>query len=184
MIWVATGGNKFLFIEGTTDDTNGNLREGFYKLLYQRLKDNMPRIRMGNNTRETIGKYKACQSNSYALIDLDDFEANKKTAMDKYEINDSDQVFFMIQEMEAWFISQPDILDEYYGFKISEKLIKKNAKEFKCPDEYLQDLTKQCKKGRYHKVRHGVELLKKLDANKLQNYFSEFDTLIRKIEEA
>lgn len=178
---MATGGSKELFIEGTTDGTNGFLREGFVKLFYQILKNHMPRIHMGNNTLETIRKYRFSQSDSYALIDLDDNESNIKTVKDKYEINDNNKVFFMIQEMEAWFISQPDILDEFYGFSISDKLIKKNAKEFICPDEYLQGLTKQCKKGKYHKVRHGVELLKRRDANKLQNYFPEFDALIKEL---
>lgn len=95
----------------------------------------------------------------------------------------------MIQEMENWFLSQPDILDEYYGKDltikkaISEKLPKKKASDIEHPDEKLQELTKNTKRGAYHKIRHGVELLKKLDATKLEKDIPEFKKLIEKLTE-
>jgi len=42
-------------------------------------------------------------------------------------------------------------------------------------------LTKNTKKGTYHKVNHGTQLLELLDANQLENRFSEFKDLIEKL---
>lgn len=40
---------KVLFIEGTSDRSNGVLRQGFHKLIRQLLAGNMPKIIMGNS---------------------------------------------------------------------------------------------------------------------------------------
>ena len=46
------------------------------------------------------------------LVDLDAPEAQKDMKLLAYTLlNLKDNVFFMIQEMEAWFLSQPEILD-------------------------------------------------------------------------
>lgn len=180
---------KILFIEGTKDDRNGNLREGFHKLLEQKLKGNMPRIKMGNGVIEAKKTFISNFSNknlseySFLLIDLDDCESNKNKKIDEYQLNDySSYIFFMIQEMEAWFLSQPNILDDFYNDNISQKVTDKNYKEFEDPAEYLQKLTKNSKRKKYHKVKHGVELLKRLNAHDLANNSTEFKELIKQLQ--
>jgi Domain of unknown function (DUF4276) len=84
----------------------------------------------------------------------------------------------MIQEMEAWFISQPTILDKFYNHSISNKLAKKPAHEFPQLDKELQRITKDTSKGTYHKIRHGAQLLKLLDADKLCSDFKDFKRLV------
>lgn len=37
---------KILFIEGTTDDTNGDLRKGFRILFEKKLKKNIPKLNL------------------------------------------------------------------------------------------------------------------------------------------
>jgi len=106
VIWVAIGGNKVLFIEGTSDDTNGDLKQGFNKLLSQKLKGNMPKIIMGDNTTETLRKFRNYKDGKgFVLIDLDDCEPKKASRLEEYKLKTGKYVFFMIQEMEARFLS-------------------------------------------------------------------------------
>jgi hypothetical protein len=176
---------KILFIEGTSDDTNGDLRQGFHKLLKQKLSDNMPRIKMGNGITTTIKAFKNNRMSEYKvlLIDLDAAASAKPLKISAYQLNDQqDHVFFMIQEMEGWFFSQPHILDAFYGEEISTKIPKKHFQNIETPAKYLAGLTKNTKKGEYHKVRHGVKLLERLDAEQLVQDSPEFADLIEKLQ--
>jgi len=85
----------------------------------------------------------------------------------------------MIQEMEAWFISQPEIIEKYYGETL--KLPKRPAKEIVKPTEKLQEATKKTGKGKYHKVKDGTALLEMLNATRLRTYFTEFDDLVSQL---
>jgi len=168
-----------IIIEGTKDASNGDLREGFNKLFAHDLKGVMPRIIMGEGKSQAINKFRHLPE-ATLLCDLDSTnEAIIDEDLQMHNILDrKSDVFYMIAEMEAWFISQPQILDDFFAEKISLKIIKKPAKQFLNPDEYLQQLTKNTKKGTYHKVRHGVELLKRLDAEQLKKDFPEYGDLI------
>jgi hypothetical protein len=173
---------KYLFIEGTTDTNNGNLREGFCKLLEKKVKGKMPTISMGDGKQQTIDKFKN-SSNSYLLCDLDAPKSEIENDLKKNNIyQNKDSVYYMIQEMEAWFISQPEVLDKFYNSSISKKLSKKPACDFTEPDKELQRITKDTAKGVYHKVRHGAQLLKFLDTDKLITDFPDFKKLIEKLK--
>lgn len=67
------------------------------------------------------------------------------------------------------------------GKLISQKCSKRKAIEIDHPDEELQRLTKNTPKGEYHKIKHAVELLKLLNANQLEQDFSEFKNFIDKL---
>lgn len=175
---------KILFIEGTDDTTNGTLGQGFYKLLSQRLKGRMPKINMGEGKSQTIKKFKNNKFSrlSYLLIDLDEPEENKEPVLSSNQIFENKNfVFFMVQEMEAWFLSQPAMLDKYYNEKISKKLPAKPAKDIEKPSDFLQNITRLTKKGKYHKVQDGTRLLELLDASKLEEDFPDFKSLIDKL---
>lgn len=173
---------KYLFIEGAKDTTNGDLRQGFGILLEKKLKGKMPRIIMGEGKNNTIDKFKS-RNNSYVLCDLDAPENERQNDIKKNNLSSqSDFVFYMIQEMEAWFLSQPDSLNEFYNYDFDNKIPKKHASEFSEPDKFLQNITKETKKGTYHKIKHGYLLLQKLDADKLCKDFPDFQNLIQKIE--
>lgn len=180
-----------LFIEGESNSSNGDLRQGFSKLLEQRLKGRLPKIILGNGKLQAIDKFKNNRLESKSLlllIDLDKPENTKENDLKENNLlAERRNVFYMIQEMESWFLSQPEILDSFYGSdnlnkKISEKLPKKNIIEIANPDEKLIELTKHTKKGKYHKIRHGVELLKLLNATKLEDDFADFKMLIERIK--
>ncbi len=139
---------------------------------------------MGNGKTQAIRKFKKNKLSdfSYLLIDLDNVESEKGTELLKYKVSTKeDAIFFMIQEMEAWFLSQPHILDDFYKVSISSKLTKRNPKEIADPVAVLQKATKNTRKGKYHKVKHGTALLELLDAKKLKKSFSEFEKLIDKL---
>ena len=176
---------KVLIIEGTSETRNGILRQGFHKLLVQKLKGNMPRIMMGDGKTQAIKIFKNYGKDRppNLLIDLDSSESKREQDIKQNNLGEkSNYVYFMIQEMEAWFFSQPEILDSYYSEKISKKIPKRLAKEIPNPSDLLYKLTKSTGKGKYHKVVHAVDLLQKLDANKLMNDFDDFKGLIKTLK--
>ncbi len=176
---------NILFIEGAIDDTNGDLRQGFHKLLAQKLAGKMPRIKMGNGITTTVRVFKknTLSERGILLIDLDAPATQKSQKLAEYNLNDvKGDVFFMIQAMEAWFLAQPQVLDNFYGVAISQKLPKKNAQDIPQPAEYLMGLTRNTGKGTYRKIEHGVKLLESLDAHQLEQASVEFANLIKRLE--
>lgn len=172
-----------LLVEGTEDRSNGNLREGFSILLDKAVGNKKPRVIMGGGKSQTIDKF-LNSDNGLLLCDLDSTEDNKIADLREYRLeNQADIVFYMIQEMEGWFLSQPDILDSFYSDKISDKLAKKHGKLFSEPDKELQRLTKDTRRKAYHKVNHGTQLLALLNPSKLAVDFPDFKALVDKIKE-
>ena len=173
-----------LIIEGTADTKNGNLREGFNKLLRKKLGRNMPRIVMGDGKSQAIDKF-LNSNNSVLLCDLDGPDETREKDIQVHRFEEyRDSVYYMVQEMEAWFISQPDILESYYKTDLTKKIPKKHASEFENPDEKLQEWTRDSKKGKYHKVKHGTALLEMLDADQLMKDFPDFKGLINILRES
>jgi hypothetical protein len=177
---------RILFIEGSKDDTSGSLSQGFTKLFEKVLKGSMPRIIMGDGISTTSNKFVKNQRSKYAflLIDSDGDETTLEQRRKDYSLTEkSEFVFFMIQEVEAWFISQPEIIDNYFGKGVSKTLPKKKPKDIEKPSLILQQATKNTKKGKYHKIAHCVDLLEMLDPVKLKDDFPQFKNLIKKVLE-
>jgi Domain of unknown function (DUF4276) len=170
-----------LFVEGTSDDTNGDLRQGFASLLERELIGKMPSIKLGDGIHQTIAKFTKAEGVKFLLIDLDNASETKKERLKELKLPES-QTFFMVQAMEAWFLSQPDMLNEFY--KKDLKIASRPAQDISKPDKELKRLTRNTDKKEYHKVRHAVELLGKLDANKLQEDFSDVKNLLDILKKA
>ena len=176
--------NKILFIEGSRDRTNGILAQGFHKLIFQECKGNMPRIVMSDDKNNAIAKFLNNRLSEYAfiLIDLDKPACDKNNDLiENCLISFSSFVFYMIQEMEAWFLSQPDVLNGFYGIDFRKKLKLKHPMDIPNPDEFLQKLTKNTKRGEYHKISHGTELLSRLKSSQLRIDFDDYNNLIEAI---
>jgi hypothetical protein len=174
--------NRELFIEGANAPKNveAAFREAFKKLLSQKISVR-PRINMGGGKGPTIRQFLNCKSQlSILLVDLDGHVSTRESDLTKNNLQGrKDLVHYMIYEMEGWILSQPEILDEYYNAKISDRVTKKHGGEFPEPDKELERLTKDTKKGPYHKVRHGIDLVEKLNAEKLAKDFpDDFGRLI------
>lgn len=108
-------------------------------------------------------------------------------------------VFFMVQKMEAWIISQPDIIyDEFkhlqhrgeeWEEKVKQHLGKKKPNEVLHPDrvtEYLLGCFEEEKKGKWKKVKYGKiqtasKLLPKLSLKKLMDDFEDVNSLVKEL---
>ncbi len=175
--------SKVLYIEGTKDDTNGDLREGFRFLLEQKLKGKMPRLVMGNGKDETVGYFSNERLNAkykHRSLLIDSDKAESKEEREKRE-KDSATVYFMVQEMETWFFSQPQILDEVFGIKVSAKITNADITSINDPSDKLMAWTQGCKMP-YHKVHHGVKLLKQLNLAELEQKFPDIKRLVKSLE--
>lgn len=172
---------KILFIEGSSETKNGNLRKAFGKLLEQKLKGNMPRIKMGDDKHKTLDFYNNYdeRSKAFVLIDLDEDESKKNEQLKQSNLSvENDNVYFMIQEMEAWFISQSNILISYFGNEVENRIPKGDPKKITKPSQVLYEIAKDTKRKKYHKVRDAEQLLQLLDANQLCNDFEDFKNLV------
>lgn len=79
-------------------------------------------------------------------------------------------VFWMVQLMEAWFLADPDALTDYYGEKgFSAKVVGRTADVESIPKSQVLDrlrrATKDTTKGEYHKVNHAPFLLERVNPN-------------------
>jgi Domain of unknown function (DUF4276) len=181
---------KQLFIEGAVEDKNGGLKEGFSFLLSQKLKNQMPRLVMGNSKLNTIDVFlntryrnRHKEETRLLLIDLDTqptSEAITKDLLVHELTSSSNVVFYMVQEMEAWFLSQPQILDEHFKVEVSKRIPQKHPTLHSKPCEILQGALPSGK--HYHKVRDAVSLLKKLELDQLMNDFTDVKNLVDELQ--
>lgn len=128
---------KILIIEGTADDCNGSLREAFSKLLSQddHLKGKMPQIIMGDGKSDAVAKFnkhplRTTDSFFFLLVDLDEvFEGDKSCYVEKLRNRNTrdfyctqDNTYFMVQEVEAWILSQAEVIEQCYKIKVPAKM--------------------------------------------------------------
>lgn len=180
---------KVLYVEGTSDLDNGSLRKAFSDLLKKELTGKMPQIIMGDGISQTVDKFMSkpllVNEHRFLLIDSDQLftEDVRKSIMKKYndakpnkkESMEKGNTFFMVQEAEAWILSQPEILEK--AQINTSSLPKKNVMEITKPSEELARLYKLSMKE-YHKVIDFVKVFPGLDSKKLRDYFDEYDRLI------
>jgi len=207
--------NVSIFIEGgvlphdnvsvQTMDNSEKLREGFYSILSQVKSPTEFNIiiKQGSGNKQTINFFKNRihkEHNSSLLIDLDCHKDKKEEKVLELDLSDySDNVFFMVQEMEAWIISQIDKIDTYYEGKFIRK---KNelalSDHIKIKNIHPEDITKPSivlkeilgqyfrttnnKKKKYGKLKDGADLISILNAIDLLRTFSDFEALIKSIK--
>lgn len=183
---------KTIYIEGTTDTDNGNLREAFSLLLEQELKGNMPRIIMGDGKNQTIDKFHGTplkkEEKRFLLFDSD--EPNPDKAKVCADFNDAkpnrkidateENTFLMIQEVEAWLLSQPNVLAAA-GINMS-KFGVVDVESINKPSEKLAELYKHSGKI-YSKVNEFVKVFPKLDSSQLKQSCLEYKALIEALKQ-
>jgi hypothetical protein len=201
--------NENLAVE--TMNNSNKLRESLHHLLSQLITPNkfdliiLPR----SSNNQTVKDFKADlekDSNSLLLIDLDAPKSEKNTKITKLDLVEcAEKVFFMVQEMEAWVLSQPKIIEEFakqkdYKRKNTDKIIAentllkgKNIEEISKPSDTLNTLLGQYfevyekrrdkhKPATYGKLKDAPDLLKLLNFSKLLNDFEDVRLLKMKIE--
>jgi len=203
-----------IFVEGgvvphendaaATIDNSHNLRESFYHLFTQFVENEEINIivQPGGGYPKTIEYFKSEieKNNSCALlIDSDCPKENianriKELTLENFENN----TFFMIQEMEAWILSQPDKIEEYgiaKGF-IREKNNELIADDNQIKDKFAEFISKPSrilniimqryfsvlkngkkKKKEYGKLKDAPGMLKLLNVDLLRSTFGDVQNL-------
>ena len=85
---------------------------------------------------------------------------------------DAKSVFWMVQLMEAWFLADPEALEQYYGQRFNKKALRPNPKieEITKFDVLtcLNEATGNTQKGAYHKTQHAPAILERINPGKVK----------------
>ena len=78
-----------------------------------------------------------------------------------------DVVHLMVQTMETWIVGDPGALSRYYGPGFRTDLLPgaQNLETVARTDvvDRLKEATRRTQKGRYHKIKHASDLLRRID---------------------
>jgi hypothetical protein len=113
--------NSSLNPEADTVDNSIFFRESFHKLLSQKLSNDqfdlsIQPIGSISQARQQLQSITAQKINGIILIDLDGPKNEKEERLKaNYNSLDTTKIFFMIQEMESWILSQPAQIDECFA---------------------------------------------------------------------
>lgn len=183
----------------TFDNTN-RLRESFNKLLNSGFESEKVKI-ITEPAYSIHSLIKIRENDSLFLMDLDASKDKREQRIKDNQLTDiQDFVFFMIQRMEAWILSQPEVIEEVFGyFKSKPVLVKddslilnKHSETILHPDEVLNTIFQRyfsmirngkTKKMKYGKLKHSPDLIEKLDLQKLRNTFEDVERMVLKIKE-
>ena len=182
----------------TFDNTN-RLRESFNKLLNSDFDSEKVKI-IAEPAFSIKSLVKIREIDSLLLMDLDALKDKREQRIKDNQLTDiQDFVFFMIQRMESWILSQPEIIEEvfaYYksklGLENDASILNKHPETIINPDKVLDtifqryfSITKngKTKKLKYGKLKHSPDLIEKLDLQKLRNTFEDVERMILKINQ-
>ncbi|WP_143095142.1 DUF4276 family protein [Pseudarcicella hirudinis] len=187
-----------------TFDNSERLRESFQRLLSSGLRENEEiKIRVDTKGSYTsVLKLKShLSSTTLALLDLDADASHRERRIEQYGLSGYEEfVFFMIQAMESWILSQPEAIEKTFeDFTRIEQspladdpIIKGiNCESIEKPDKKLNTLLSkyfQREKGgrikplKYGKLNNSYSLIEKLDIDLLKGRFQDVDNLLNKIK--
>jgi Domain of unknown function (DUF4276) len=203
-----------IYIEGDKKSKNSNisLREGFstfFKDLREKAREKKIKfdVILGGSSAETFKDFlRGIKShpNSFVafLIDSDDEVSEDDTPKSflqnlqksknwEWENVEDEQCQLMVQIMESWFLADVETLKNYYGQGFNSKTIPKTQNVEKIAkndvESSLDKATRDTKKGVYHKIKHGAELLTKVDVinikQKAKHCQRIFQTVEKKIDD-
>ena len=94
-----------------------------------------------------------------------------------------DNAHLMVQCMESWFLADKNTLADFYGQGFNLNALPKQLNIEKIPkddvNQGLEAATRQTKtKGKYHKTRHGFDLLALISPDKVRQTSEHADKLI------
>jgi Domain of unknown function (DUF4276) len=188
---------RTLFVEGggnNNDALKTECRRGFSKLLEKAgFKGKMPRIVACGGRKRAFDMFSTAVTDSTIkdinVLFVDSEEEVKPSAADakpwehvknrrgdswkKPEAAIDDQLHFMVECMENWFLSDKETLANFFGqgFKINSLPANQQVENISKSDVYkaLKEATKDTHKGTYGKGRHSFKILAEIDPSKLMN---------------
>lgn len=185
-----------------TFDNSVRLRESFHKLLNAGVeKKEMIQLRVDTKGSYTAIIKEAFSSRTLALLDLDAHDSQRQQRIKEYKLEAyQDHIFFMIQTMETWILSQPDAIEKSFSsFKVNPVPLAEDARikdvdltTIPAPHQVLDKLLKdyfQYEKGgklkqlKYGKLKNSHILLEQLDIHRLKEQFIDVKNLLNKINE-
>jgi hypothetical protein len=188
----------------TMDNTN-KLRESFNQLFNSAFESEITQIEAAPiYSAHNIKNIKPQLINNISTVLLIDLDAPKTEKHQRIKDSDlieiQERVFFMIQRMESWILSQPVKIEEcFWNFKKSDILIQednqiknKNPEEISNPEKVLTIILQRyfeyekagkIKKLKYGKLKTAPDLIEFLDINQLRKDFDEVESLIIKVTE-
>ena len=97
-----------------------------------------------------------------------------------------DQLHFMVQVMESWFLADRQALDAYYGQNFAANRLPSNPNvEQVAKDDVLtglEEATRRTQKGKYHKTRHAPDLLARIDVARVRSAAPACNRLFNALE--
>lgn len=196
-----------------TIDNSPVFRENLHKLFSQLLSPEEFNLKVQpfgtvTQTENMLKEIEKKGLHAAVLIDLDGVKEKRKERLNGYELRDTEKIFFMIQEMEAWILSQVDKIeafgkDEGLERKKVNKTISSNfllkgkhPEEIEKPSEKLKTILRQyfdeerTRRGktrktgkRYSKAKDAPKLIGLLELQKLAQDFDEVERLVGYIKE-
>ncbi len=187
-------------IESQTIMNSEKLRESFYKLITQVVEPKFfnLEIEMGAGEKNASKVFKKSIQKNYCslLIDLDGSIEKKEERLVELELEEySDFVFFMIQQMEAWILSQPASIEKGMSFFEREKVEKQLADdpifrqvpiEIENPADKLNTILSRYysyekrnkkRKKKYGKLKDASLFIENIDIQKLMDAFEDVKNL-------
>lgn len=185
-----------------TFDNSEKLRESFQSLLSKGVQDDRIQIKIDTKGSYTSIINMPLHSNQLALLDLDGDQSQRTVRLQEYQLDQrQDFVFFMIQAMESWILSQPDAIEK--TFEGYTKILDGSLAEFQAlkdtspedisnPSGILNSLLQsyfeyekagKIKKLKYGKLKNSHLMIQQLDPEELKYQFEDFHYLLNKIKE-
>jgi hypothetical protein len=187
---IVEGGDISNNIDALTANNTESLRQALNKFFTRLLgRDDISiKLNLGGGNKNAVKMFLNDTSRKTILfVDSDHLDTNKWYNEDMKDFNISDDkkeyIFFMIQEMEAWFLKQLNCLDiwaEKEGYNRKQEgdisqhslLKNKNIEEIKKPSDKLATILKvyfekKGKSAKYGKLKTAPALLDALDTSSL-----------------
>jgi hypothetical protein len=191
-----------IYIEGggDTNNTKRTLRQGldeFFKdiqTLAKQKKIAFSIIPCGSDESSFRNFQRALQSHPDAfnvlVVDSDTaVTTTPRQHLNRWDLSNvsDDQIHLMVQIMESWYLAHIDALKDFYGQGFQENSLPKNPKVEEIPKNDVYDglikATKNTSKKTYNKILHASEILKKLQASKVQKAAPHCEKLFRTLKE-
>jgi hypothetical protein len=171
--------NIYIYYEG-----DGKLKEGFRKFL-EGFYHKGPKIQLiagkGNAIADFMTGLKS-NKNAVSVLLIDSEGPNGPNALAQVKRHDhwesnigstvaNDQVHFMVQVIEAWFLADRQALQGYYGHNFRDGRLRRDSNVEQIPKDDvingLREATRETQKGAYHKTLHAPDLLARIDPSKV-----------------
>ncbi len=119
---------------------------------------------------------------SILLIDSEGEVSQELIVRVSGQIGSTNRAFYMVQQMEAWFIADRDALANYFGPGFRESALPQRNNIEDAPkreiENGLRNATRDCAKQRYSKGRDDMGLLNQLNPATVYNACPNFALLI------